>query len=238
MVQDGDTCVLIDLGFTIRETEKRLARLELEPGAITAILVTHEHSDHLHGVAPFARKYDLPVYMTPATYNREKMGDLPALELVNCHLPFTIDRFTVVPVPVPHDAREPCQYLLSNGSRTVGILTDLGHITRHVEEQYSMCDGLLLECNHDPAMLADGPYPYPLKVRVGGDHGHLSNDQAAGLVSGISLSRLQHLIIAHISEKNNRVEIVLEEMQAALGDWQGQLTIADQATGFGWKSLD
>ena len=87
-------------------------------------------------------------------------------------------------------------------------------------------------------MLADGPYPYPLKVRVGGDHGHLSNGQAAGLVSSVSLSRLQHLIIAHISEKNNRVDIVREEILAALGDWQGQLTIADQVTGFGWKSLD
>lgn len=238
LVQDGETCVLVDLGFTLKETEKRLARLELAASAITALLVTHEHSDHLNGVGPFARKYSLPVYMTPGTYDSEKTGLLPALELINCHQSFAIDGFTVVPVPVPHDSREPCQYLISSGTRTLGILTDLGHITPHVAEQYSRCDGLLLECNHDPDMLVDGPYPYPLKVRVGGDHGHLSNSQAAGLLSLIELSRLQHLIIAHISEKNNSIAMVRKEILATLGEWQGCLTIADQGTGFGWITLD
>jgi phosphoribosyl 1,2-cyclic phosphodiesterase len=238
LVQDGDTCVLVDLGFTIRETEKRLARLELAPSAINAILVTHEHSDHLNGVGPFARKYSIPVYMTPGTCNEEKLGRVPELELISCHQAFAIDGFAIVPVPVPHDAREPCQYLISSGSRKLGILTDLGHITPHVAEQYSCCDGLLLECNHDPDMLAEGPYPYPLKVRVGGDHGHLSNGQALGLLGMIEMSRLEHLIIAHISEKNNSVEIVREVLCAALGQWQGQLTIADQGTGFDWITLD
>jgi phosphoribosyl 1,2-cyclic phosphodiesterase len=238
LIQDGDTCVLVDLGFTVRETEKRLARLKIAPSAITAILVTHEHSDHLNGVGPFARKHSIPVYMTPGTCNPDKIGSVPALELINCHQSFAINGFVVVPVPVPHDAREPCQYLVSSGPRTLGILTDLGHITPHVAEQYSRCDGLLLECNHDPDMLAEGPYPYPLKVRVGGDHGHLSNDQAAGLLDTIELSQLQHLIIAHISEKNNRVEIVQEVLQPALGQWQGRLTIADQGTGFDWITLN
>ena len=237
LIQDGVTCVLVDLGFTIRETEKRLARLELSPAEISAILVTHEHSDHLNGVGPFARKYSIPVYMTPGTCNQEKMGPMPVLELINCHQSFAIDEFKVAPVPVPHDAREPCQYLVSSGSLTLGILTDLGHITPHVAEQYSCCDALMLECNHDPDMLADGPYPYPLKVRVGGDHGHLSNGQAAGLLEMVELSRLQHLVIAHISEKNNRVEVVREELDHALSQWQGNLTIADQGTGFDWITL-
>jgi phosphoribosyl 1,2-cyclic phosphodiesterase len=238
LIQDGDSCLLVDLGFTIRETEKRLAWLALAPSEIDAILVTHEHSDHLNGVGPFARKHSIPVHMTPGTCNQEKIGQVPALELINCHQSFDIDGFRVVPVTVPHDAREPCQYLISNGTRTLGILTDLGHITPHVADQYRCCDGLVLECNHDPEMLANGPYPYPLKVRVGGDLGHLSNGQAASLLGRIELSRLQHLVIAHISEKNNRVDLVRDELGAALGQWQGQLTIADQGTGFDWITLE
>jgi phosphoribosyl 1,2-cyclic phosphodiesterase len=238
LIQDGSTCLLIDLGFTIRETEKRLAGLELAPSEIGAILVTHEHSDHLNGVGPFARKYSIPVYMTPGTCDQERIGSLPMLKLINCHQPFVIDGLTIVPVPVPHDAREPCQYLITNGSRTLGVLTDLGHITPHVAEQYNSCDGLMLECNHDPGMLADGPYPYPLKLRVGGDQGHLSNGQAAGLLKKLELPGLQHLVVAHVSEKNNRVDLLREELDAVLADWQGCLTIADQGTGFNWITLN
>jgi phosphoribosyl 1,2-cyclic phosphodiesterase len=238
LIHDGDTCLLVDLGFTIKETEKRLSGLGMNPESISAIIVTHEHSDHLNGVGPFARKYNLPVYMTPGTHDQRKLGKIPQLKLISCHQSFRIESFNVEPVPVPHDAREPCQYLISKQTKTLGVLTDLGHITPFVVERFSSCDGLILECNHDPQMLADGPYPYLLKVRVGGDHGHLSNQQAAGLLERMDLARLRHLIIAHVSEKNNSLDLLRSEVLGILSDWQGQLTIADQKQGFDWIDLD
>jgi len=238
LVQNGNTQLLIDLGFTIREAEKRLHRIGVDPAGISAILVTHEHSDHLNGVAPFARKFNLPVYMTPGTHSPKKMGVVPDLKLINCHAPFQIDELDIVPVPVPHDAREPCQYVISNETHSFGILTDLGHITTHVVEQYRGVHGLLLESNHDPLMLAEGPYPYPLKNRVAGEQGHLSNQQAAELLSKMELSHLEQVIIAHVSEQNNCLEKIEAELDSVLSGWQGHLTIADQKTGFDWLTFD
>ena len=237
LIDDGQTCILVDLGFTLKETERRLKRLGKIPQDISAILVTHEHGDHIHGVAPFARKYGLPVYLTPGTYDKKKMGALPHMHKVNCHRPFRIASLGIEPVPVPHDAREPCQYVISSGGLKIGVLTDLGHITPYVEQQYALCHGLLLECNHDIEMLASGPYPYPLKRRVGGDQGHLNNNQAAGLLKKIRLDRLQHLVISHISEKNNLPELAYQVVKTVLNDWSGELHVANQESGFSWINL-
>ena len=234
LVQDENTCILVDLGFTLKETVRRLNRLGLVPGDIDAVIVTHEHGDHINGVAPFARKFSIPVYMTPGTYNPKRHGIIPSLHKINCHRNFRIGGFGIEPVPVPHDAKEPCQFVLSSAGVKVGILTDLGHITPYVELQYQSCDVLLLECNHDPGMLADGPYPYPLKARVGGMHGHLSNEQAAQLIAKVNLGRLQHLVICHISEKNNLPELARKSLAPVLQDWSGESRIADQQEGFPW----
>lgn len=238
LIEDGDTCILVDLGFTLKEAVRRLHRLERDPQDIDAILVTHEHADHIHGVAAFARKYKTAVYLTPGTYNADRMGVLPEMRKVNCHRSFRINSIGVEPVPVPHDAREPCQYILSSGRRKVGVLTDLGHITPFVEQQYERCDALLLECNHDVKMLMEGPYPWPLKQRVGGIHGHLSNEQAAGLLHKIELERLQHLIICHISEQNNLPELATEALREPIDGWDGRLHLANQADGFGWLEIE
>lgn len=238
LIDDGDSCVLVDLGFTLKETVRRLHRLGKEPQEIDAILVTHEHADHIHGVAAFARKYKTAVYLTPGTHNAERMGALPDLRKVNCHRPFRINSLGVEPVPVPHDAREPCQYIVSSGKRKVGVLTDLGHITPFVEQQYERCDALLLECNHDVNMLMNGPYPWSLKQRVGGSHGHLNNEQAAGLLQKIELGRLQHLIICHISEQNNLPELATGALQETIDGWPGELHIANQAEGFDWLEIE
>ena len=234
LIEDGNTCVLVDLGFTLKEATRRLQRLGRTPDDIDAILVTHEHSDHVNGVAPFARKFGTPVHMTPGTYVQKRQGTYPSLHKINCHRNFRIGSIDIEPVPVPHDAREPCQYVLSSGGIKIGVLTDLGHITPFVETQYNECDALLLECNHDPAMLEQGPYPYPLKVRVGGMHGHLNNEQAAGLLEKIELGRLQHLVASHISEKNNLPELATQALNPVLKDWSGDLHIADQELGFDW----
>jgi len=235
---EQDHCLLVDLGFSVRETEKRLRRAGKSATDVTAILVTHEHGDHVHGVAPFARKHAIPVYMTPGTYNSRKMGQLPQLHLFDCHQPFSIEEFDISPVPVPHDAREPCQYLISADSRTLGLLTDLGHATRFIEEQYRHCDALMLECNHDVQMLATGPYPNRLKKRVAGDYGHLSNKQAASLVKMIDLDRLQHLVMAHVSEKNNTPQLARDEIHSVSENWSGELWLADQYDGLDWLTVE
>ncbi len=237
LIDDGDTCVLIDLGFTLKETVRRLGRLDIAPTDIDAILVTHEHADHIHGVAVFARKFKTPVYLTHGTYQPKKMGELPSLNRISCHEAFTLGSFHVSPVAVPHDAREPCQYVLSSRGCMVGVLTDLGHVTPHVEDCYRDCNALLLECNHDVEMLQNGPYPYPLKQRVSGDYGHLNNQQAGELLAAINLGGLQKLVISHVSEQNNLPELAVSAVESHLMDWPGELIVADQHEGLAWTTL-
>ncbi|MBT7369340.1 MAG: MBL fold metallo-hydrolase, partial [Gammaproteobacteria bacterium] len=237
LIDDGDTCVLIDLGFSLKESVRRLARLEKTPSDIDAILVTHEHADHIHGVAAFARKFKTPVYLTHGTYQPKQMGELPKLNLISCHEPFALGSFQVSPVAVPHDAKEPCQYVLSSCGFSVGVLTDLGHVTPHVKACYRDCNALLLECNHDLEMLQNGPYPYPLKQRVSGDYGHLNNQQAVELLTDMNLGGLQKLVISHVSEQNNLAELAVSAVEPHLVDWAGELIVADQHEGIVWTSL-
>lgn len=228
--------LLLDCGFSVRETELRLARLDMAPEQLSAILVTHEHSDHIKGVAALARKYQLPVYMTPGTYHSRDLGTLPHLGLIHAYAPFVLDGLQVTPVAVPHDAREPAQFVFEWRGLRLGVLTDLGSITPHVEACYQNCDAMILESNHDPAMLASGQYPPALKRRVGGQWGHLSNEQAAGFLQRLDCVRMRHLVMAHISQKNNSLDLartVLEPVTAGVK----QVTYACQERGFGWLSL-
>lgn len=234
IIEDGDTCILVDLGFSLKETVSRLRRIGREPEDVSAILVTHEHADHIHGVAPFARKFGTTVYMTPGTFSAHTKGRIPDLKAVNCHRGFRVGSLGIEPVPVPHDAREPCQYIVSSKGKRVGVLTDLGHITPFVQERYRDCDAMLLECNHDLDMLEQGPYPFSLKRRVGGIHGHLNNEQSAGLVQSVELGRLQHLILCHISEQNNKPELAVRALQPSLDAWGGVMHVAQQQQGFDW----
>jgi len=229
--------LLVDCGFTLKETVKRLARLQISPEQLDAVIVTHEHSDHIGGVGPLARKYNVPVYMTPGTYRSRDIGKLPILELIKSYKPFTIQTVEVTPVAVPHDAAEPAQYIFSTNTARLGILTDLGSITPHVEMHYHLCDGLILEANHDSLMLASGQYPPTLKQRVGGAWGHLNNRQAADFLTRIDCSKLKTLVVAHISQQNNSFELAREafdDINMALND----IRYACQDQGFGWISLD
>ncbi len=228
--------LLIDCGFSVRETEARLARLGHAPQELCAILVTHEHSDHIKGVAALARRYGLPVYMTPGTLASRNLGDLPQLHLIQHCAAFDLHGLSIQPVAVPHDAREPVQYLLGYGGRRLGVLTDLGSITPHVEAAYQDCDALILEANHDTGMLASGPYPYSLKQRVGGPWGHLSNQQAAGLLQRLDRARLQHLVVAHISQQNNSPAIVQAALAPAVTGI-AQVRYACQEQGFEWLHI-
>ncbi|MEJ6655908.1 MAG: MBL fold metallo-hydrolase, partial [Pseudomonas sp.] len=235
LIEHGRTRLLVDCGFSLRATEQRLAAAGLSPRQLTAILVTHEHSDHIKGVERLATRYSLPVYMTAGTYLG--MGDtaLP-VELIHFGQDLVIGDIRVTPVPVPHDAREPCQFIFDSGCHRLGVLTDTGMITPLITEMYSGLDALFLEANYDPMMLANGPYPPFLRARVGGSLGHLSNQQAAGLLEAIDMSALKHVAIAHISEKNNRPELALGELSRVLGGWEGELRLAVQNQGLPWQN--
>lgn len=208
LVQAGGTCLLVDCGYSVREFEARCAELEVDPDAIGALLVTHEHGDHLKGVGALARKYRLPVWMTHGTFRSGRCGDIPELHLFGTHTSsFRIGGIEVAPYAVPHDAREPSQFVFSHEGRHLGLLTDAGSITPHMVAALDGVDALLLECNHDRRMLQEGPYPPSLRSRVGGSFGHLSNAQAGELLASIDCGRLQHLVLGHLSEKNNHPEL-------------------------------
>jgi len=241
LIEAAETCLLLDCGFTVKETEVRLQRLGKSGHDLSAILVTHEHSDHIKGVGALARKYQLPVYLTAGTFHKGRVGKLTQFETINCHQCFFINDIEVQPVPVPHDAREPCQFVFKHKNKKLGVLTDLGSLTPHVEKHYSGLDALVLECNYDPQMLDEGPYPFQLKQRIFGDYGHLSNGQAAQLLARIETHKLQHLLLSHISQQNNcpnlasqAVADILEQMDDCVRDG---FEVACQDEGFGWRVI-
>ena len=241
VVEQANTRLLIDCGFGPREIELRLAKLALAPHQITGILVTHEHDDHAKGAFKLAAKYNISLWLTHGTrlmaerYLPEKI--VVKLNIIDSHSAFTIEDIEVTPFPVPHDAREPTQFTLSNGQYKLGVLTDVGASTPHIEQMLSACDALVLECNHDVIMLQNGPYSAALKHRVGGRLGHLDNQSAATLLSKLDNSKLKHIIAAHLSAKNNTQTLAKQALSKALNcelDWVG---IAAQDIGFAWRSF-
>src|SRR5512145_2317088 len=169
VVQAGRTRVLLDCGFSLSETVARLSRLGLSPESLHGIVVTHEHGDHISGVAKLARKFSIPVWLSHGTLRAQSVAfaGIPISE-INIHSRFAIGDMEVQPYPVPHDAGEPVQFVFGDGAKRLGVLTDTGSGTPHVETMLSGCHALVLECNHDTGMLMGGPYPYSLKQRVSG----------------------------------------------------------------------
>lgn len=245
--QSGPSTVLLDCGFPVRETLSRLARLSLEPAGISGIIVTHEHSDHAGGVFPLARRFGIPVWMTFGTLHAlqsERAADRQApvadgvtVNLLAGEAPVGIGDVMVTPYTVPHDAREPVQFVLSDGARRLGVLTDAGCRTPHIESHLDGCEALVLETNHDLDMLWSGPYPAWLKDRVAGRLGHLDNATAAELLGIIDCSRLRHLVAAHLSEKNNTPALARAALVRSLGCDPEWLQLATQDLGTGWLEL-
>lgn len=236
VLEAGGVLLLVDCGFSVRETDARLARLGISAEQLSAILVTHEHTDHSSGVARLSRRYQLPVYMSHGTRASGRCDEVHELHYIRSEVAFTIGAIEVMPVAVPHDAREPCQFVFRHADCQLGVLTDLGSITQLVSRHYEGCQALLLECNHDPLMLREGSYPQALKRRVGGEWGHLSNSQAAEFLGQVQGPQLQHVVIAHISEKNNSRDRVLQALEPVVGDCSG-LCWADQQMGFDWLGI-
>lgn len=236
LVQCGDTLLMIDCGFSVRETTRRMLSLGLTPQQLTAILVTHEHGDHCSGVAPLSRKYQIPVHLTHGTAGAGRCEKSHQLCCFNAGDTFRLGDITVAAITVPHDAAEPCQFRLDGAGRSLGVLTDLGCITPHVANSYGSCHSLMLEFNHDTKMLQAGRYPPHLKRRVGGDWGHLNNEQAASLLRQLDAASLENLVIAHISENNNSRARAEYALSTALDSLE-KVVWAQQETGFGWLTV-
>ena len=239
LVESGGTRVLLDCGFGSTELKARLARLGIEPQALDAVVVTHEHEDHAGGVPRLAKKFGVPVFLTYGTMCAMGAagGMLPDVTIIDSHSPFEIGDIEVRPFPVPHDAREPAQFVFSDGALCLGVLTDVGSITPHVAKTLSGLEALVIECNHDRGMLEDGPYPPSLKHRIGGRMGHLDNDTAAELVRALDCSRLTHMVAAHLSQQNNTPDLARAALAGALGCAAEWITVATQETGFDWRQI-
>lgn len=211
----------------------------MTPGNIAGIVVTHEHQDHVGGVFKFARRHQIPVWLSYGTYQATRKDcDGVAINFCRDGETIAIRDLELIPYTVPHDAREPVQYVASNGSLKLGVLTDAGQATAHLIQALGGCDALMLECNHDRDMLANSSYPPSLKRRIGGAYGHLSNDATAEILAAVDKSRLKTVVGAHLSQQNNTPELARNALCSVLGESDARVSIACQEAGFGWIALN
>ena len=231
------THLLIDCGLGIRQLDARLARAGMLAGQIDAIFITHEHSDHIGCARQLALRERIPVWMSHGTYTAIGAPDFDGLLRIACDtVTIEFGAMQVNPFTVPHDAREPLQLTCSDGAVRLGVATDMGHASNHVLEQLAGCGTVLLECNHDPQLLAASSYPPFLKRRVGGAYGHLANGAAAAIAQALLPRGLRQVVAAHLSEQNNRPELAREALAMALGCQPADIHVADSGTGCGWLS--
>ncbi len=230
-VSDGHTALLVDAGLSGIEIERRMQTAGLEIDTLKAILVTHEHSDHARGVGILSRRYQLPVYATQGTAGAAatQLGRIDRLHHFETGQAFAIDNLAIHPFTTSHDARDPAGFTISQNSQKIGIATDLGIATGMIKQHLQDCTLLVLEANHDPQMLTEGPYPWPLKQRIMSRSGHLSNQASRDLLGEIKHDGLCHVILAHLSEVNNTPEKAMQTLSEAMGmDDRAQLHVACQ----------
>ncbi|WP_028311401.1 MBL fold metallo-hydrolase [Derxia gummosa] len=233
------TRILLDCGFGVREVVRRLVARGIEPESLDAILVTHEHGDHGSGVARLARRYGIPVHSSHGTGIALRLPDETGVRWrpICSHTRFEINGLDIRPFPVPHDAREPTQFVFSDGRARLGVLTDVGSATPFILDMLTGCDGLVLECNHDPALLAASSYPPSVRARIAGNYGHLSNSAAAAILAAIERDRLKHLHAAHLSRQNNQPELAAAALAAVLNCNPAEILLASQQDGFDWVEI-
>lgn len=230
-VSDGTTSILVDAGLSGIEIQRRMAAAGLDVHGLSAIVVSHEHSDHIRGVGVLARRYDLPVYLTRNTASAAtgQLGHIGDIRHFDIGRSFAVAALTLHPFAISHDARDPSGFTISRSGRKIGIATDLGIATGMVKHHLQNCALLVLEANHDPAMLTEGPYPWPLKQRIKSRSGHLSNQDSRDLLGEIKHDGLCHVVLAHLSETNNTAEKALRAVQEALnGEDRFKLQVACQ----------
>jgi len=231
--------LLIDCGFSLRELEARLGRAGLTCDDLDAVFVTHEHGDHVGCAVTLARRFDLPVWMSRGTWDAIGRPELPheRLHFARDGQAIVLGDLHLLPYTVAHDAREPLQIRCSDGARDLGVLTDAGSITPHLLANLQRCDALLLECNHDRGLLAASSYPASLKSRIGGRLGHLSNETAAEILAACLHDGLEHLVAAHLSDRNNTPDLARAALALACSRLPHEIVVADPLEGFDWLTL-
>jgi phosphoribosyl 1,2-cyclic phosphodiesterase len=203
--------VLVDAGISCRETERRMKRLGLQMQKVKAIFISHEHSDHINGIAVLSKKYQLPVYITPATLQSSRLQLEPGLVAsFKAYEPVLIGNIVVSAFPKFHDAAHAHSFIITCMDVTVGVFTDIGIACKHLTDHFAKCHAAFLETNYDEEMLQNGRYPYDLKRRISGGLGHLSNKQALEVFLMHRPVFMSHLFLAHLSQDNNRPELVHE----------------------------
>lgn len=235
--------VLVDAGFSPRELERRMAQVGVEPGSLGAVLLTHEHRDHIQGADRFTRRFRLPIYATQGTLEASGLaadGDRPTLPLRSGE-PCEVGSLQVEPFALPHDAREPVGLVIQDGrGRRIGLVADLGSRSRLAWGRLMDLDLLVLECNHDLEMLRAGPYPWALKQRVASRHGHLSNREAAEGAVELLCDRLRWVVLYHLSRTNNLPALAAATVGEALAvaGSRAEIVVTDQKRPTGWIEIE
>ena len=229
-VSGGSTSILIDAGLSGIEIERRLNSKGLYPEDLDAILVSHEHTDHIHGVGVLSRRFNLPVYMNSKTENAalSQLGAVRVIKNFECGSPFMIKDLFIHPFSISHDAKDPSGFTVNQNGTKIGIATDLGIATSMVKEHLKGCSLLILEANHDEDMLINGPYPWPIKQRIKSRAGHLSNEASKNLLKELQHDRLEYVMLAHLSQTNNTPQKALSEVSRAITRCNAQLDVAAQ----------
>lgn len=240
LIESGQTRLLIDAGLSAREVCRRLELVGVAVESINALLVTHEHTDHIRGVGPLVRRLDLPVFLhTELAGQLEDVGKPSCVREFAAGEEFTVNDLTICPFAVTHDALAPVGFTICGEQGKVGVATDLGVATRLVSEYLRECRALILETNHDETMLRDGPYPWPLKQRVRSAYGHLSNRAGSALLQDLLWEGLEVAFLGHLSETNNRPELALAAVNQVLGKQTAclpELVVGQQHTPRSWQA--
>ncbi|NVK29738.1 MAG: MBL fold metallo-hydrolase [Gammaproteobacteria bacterium] len=234
LVRVGDELHLIDVGFPLKEIESRLAALGVSLDDLSRIWISHEHIDHVRGLGPVARRSKVPVHLTPGSFRGLKDQKLPWIDWVEPDAPLCFGALEVAPFTVPHDANQPCQYRFSFQGKAFSVLTDVGHITPHVASVTGHSNAILIEFNHDPTMLAEGPYPFHLQERIRNGMGHLCNVSAANFLS--HANRVSQVSLGHLSESNNCSKMVRELAEQTV-DHQCRVDVLSQAVPSAWAEI-
>jgi phosphoribosyl 1,2-cyclic phosphodiesterase len=218
LIECEGTRILVDAGLGPRELADRLISAEVDPTSISAIVLSHEHGDHVKGAASFSRKWGVRIAATRGTYAAAGLGiaEIAGYDVLAPFQPFLVGSLAITGVPVPHDAAEPVAFVIRGAGCRLGHATDFGHVDRALVEAFRVCDAVLIESNYDPTLLANGPYPWALKERIFGTRGHLSNADVARYLAQDLGDSCRQVVLAHLSEKNNHPELVQAAAAAAI----------------------